>query len=659
MNENDDNKVAIAGQALKHILGKNPLVLKIKLILLGIGAGFLLLVLILLVLYSIFKPIIDVMFKDNDENVSELNKEELEFRNKINDVYNWAKEEYGVEINRPLLVSTILYSGDYSQIYTSDIDSTDLVDNSEDNSSDSDYTNEDKYKISKSELKKLAKMMISKTKPYTLDDGMKEESRENSRYYNHLKDKYVPHKYEDFINENNREGSIKSIIKDIYDLASMYEYLFKEDNETSTCNNANSCTYDINGFYISGKGDISKPMTISNLMVRLMQAGTVGTHTCGGTYGEPIEGEELVPFEKYILGVVYGEMGDSSSNLESRKAQAIAARSYALARAIDMGSSHGNKLEEENGQWILQVTNCVSDQVYCDPDKGCSKKVAANNQWGNVYSGINNPITYKDPLPQDSLLRTAVSETSGKVLVNASGNVVYAGFVQSDQNAFERLEAEGKDYTEILLEHYNSGSRPYGATAITEANCNLGSGGLSCGTNAANGDYKNWKQLKSLGAPWWDVPMGGSNINAIGCLATSTAIQIARSGINTGISDFNPGTFVKKCQESGCILSSGDMVPGNVSNAFPGFTLATRVGGLYGTSQQSKVQKAQELINQGCYLVAEVKGNHQCSGCGQHWVAVDYVSGNEIYMMDPASTESRLFSKYGNKLSEFMCYKTT
>ena len=34
-----------------------------------------------------------------------------------------------------------------------------------------------------------------------------------------------------------------------------------------------------------------------------MQCGSGNGHNYGGTFGQPLEGEELVPFEKYILGV--------------------------------------------------------------------------------------------------------------------------------------------------------------------------------------------------------------------------------------------------------------------------------------------------------------------------------------------------------------------
>ncbi len=238
MNNEQDNKNSmkdIPGQISKNLLKNNPLTIKIKLVLFAIGIFFLLFLLIISVIYSLFKPIIDVMLKDDSEIVEELNDEEKKFRDKVNNVYDWAFEKYGVQINKPLLVSTVLYGGDFSQIYNSDEIDTDLNENSEevDNSAESEYDETEKYSVSTSELKKLAKMMISKEKPYVLDDGADEEKRKESRYYNHLKDTYVPSEYSDYIDEKNRKADIENIIEDIYELASMYSYYFEEKDESN------------------------------------------------------------------------------------------------------------------------------------------------------------------------------------------------------------------------------------------------------------------------------------------------------------------------------------------------------------------------------------------------------------------------------------------
>ena len=226
-----------------------------------------------------------------------------------------------------------------------------------------------------------------------------------------------------------------------------------------------TCSYDIKGFYIQGKGNVEKSLPMNNLLVRLMQCGSGNGHNYGGTFGQPLQGEDLVPFEKYILGVAYQEIGPSSP-AEAIKAQMVAARSYILARHVDMGG--WRVIKKEGDQWILPAAACTQDQVYCDPDQGCS---SSDGQWSMVYSGSRGGKQLKGPIAADSPLRTYASETSGEVLVNDKGYVVYAGYLQTEQNKMINLAKQGLSYKQILLQVYNQGNRNYGATDILKYPC--------------------------------------------------------------------------------------------------------------------------------------------------------------------------------------------
>ena len=100
------------------------------------------------------------------------------------------------------------------------------------------------------------------------------------------------------------------------------------DSEASSGNNTSyasgTCSYNVNG------------QTVSNIKVRLLN--------CEGN--TPVAGEDLIDFETYITGVVYQE--NSNGGYEALKAQAIAARSYALTRPKQMGNAVGISLKEEN-----------------------------------------------------------------------------------------------------------------------------------------------------------------------------------------------------------------------------------------------------------------------------------------------------------------------
>lgn len=202
------------------------------------------------------------------------------------------------------------------------------------------------------------------------------------------------------------------------------------------------CSYNVNG------------NEYSDIKVRLLQCGD-------GSRGKPIAGEELVDFEKYILGVVYAE---NNVNEHASKAQAIAARSYALTRGKAMGGAFNLGIVEEKGQKILQIRNCTEDQVYCDPDVGCW----SNNRYNNttVHSGaVSGKVFSKAPLAADDPLRQWVKDTAGMTVKDSSGNTLYTtyrdihtggcncGTCMSQVEA-ANLGKSGYDFNQILMHEY-------------------------------------------------------------------------------------------------------------------------------------------------------------------------------------------------------------
>ena len=401
------------------------------------------------------------------------------------------------------------------------------------------------------------------------------------------------------------------------------------NNGDFSCSSSGSCAYNIKGFYVQGKGNVSSNMDVDNLYVRLMQCGSGNGHDYGGTFGLPLEGEDLVPFEKYILGVAYQEIGLVDEH--AFKAQLVAARSYILARHVDMGGWRTLK-QESNGNWVLQTAACTQDQVYCDPDKGCS--TPGDGQWSQVYSGYGHGKVLKQALPQDSPYRRYAADVAGEVLTNSQGYIVYSGYMQSEQQKFMQLAAQGNDYKQILMSVYNQGSRNYGATNISKNSCSNSSGCVS------TGDFAGWKQC---GMSWSNTPMGnsGRTLCNIGCLVTSVSMQIAKSGVPTNISNFNPGTFVEFLNKNGGFVSGGNFVWAGATKAAPSFVYQGSVSVL-GMTKQQKLDKLKSLVSQqGVYVVAEVKGN-----TGQHWVAIDGINGDTINMLDPSSSSNDMWGYY-------------
>ena len=466
--------------------------------------------------------------------------------------------------------------------------------------------------MSESDIKEIADAMFS--------GNVYNEDTFKNNLTNSIFPKYFP---------NASDKEISNMVDEVFDYIDSYNRLIGKDQ--SSCNGSSgSCNYSIKGYYISNKGNVTESLEVSDLYVRLMQCG--GQY--GGTYGQPLDGEELVPFEKYILGVAHLEVGESF-HAEAQKAEMVAARSYALARHADMGGWRTLK-QESDGKWVLQVASCTADQVYCDPDQGCS---GSNNQWAQIHSGLNHGTGFsRGPLAEDSPMRTYASETEGEVLVNSQGYIIYTTYIDKDQNNWNSLAKSGLNYKQILLQYYNQGSKSYGASDVVKANC----GGSSSGScNTATGDYVNWKQYEGS---WTEVPMGtsGKTIRQIGCLATSIAIQIARSGVSTTVNgEFNPGTFVEVLNSKGGFANGGNFVWGSESLAAPNFNYSDDIS-VSGWSKQAKLDKIKELTSQDkTYVVAEVKGN-----TGQHWVAIDHVEGNTVKMFDPGSSNTDLWAEY-------------
>lgn len=452
-----------------------------------------------------------------------------------------------------------------------------------------------------------------------LSDGIYDEETFKNNLISSIIPRYLPTATND-----EKEKMAEKVLNYVNDY---YDFIGEEPptNTYANCASPGSCTYDIKGYYIKGKGNITDNIQVSDLYVRLMQCGTANGHNYGGTFGKPLEGEELIPFETYILGVAYQEIG-ASAPAEAAKAQMVAARSYILARHADMGG--WRTLKQENGKWILQAAACTQDQVFCNPDKGCS---GTNGQWGQVYSGTGHGSFSKSPLPQSSPLRTYANVTSGEVLTNSKGYIIYSGYTQTEQTKMVSLANQGLDYKQILMQVYNQGSRNYSASNVSKASCT--NGALSnCGVI---GDYANWKQA---GQSWSNVKMGnsGRTIGQIGCLVTSISMLIAKSGVQTNISNFNPGTFVQFLNNNGGFDSYGNLSYAPISKAAPAFKWTNQID-LRGMSKEQKLNTIKNYQSQGYYMTAEVSTN------GQHWVAIDSVNGNTIRIMDPATNITDLW----------------
>lgn len=204
-----------------------------------------------------------------------------------------------------------------------------------------------------------------------------------------------------------------------------------------------SCTYNVGG------------IDMKDVKVRLLY----GKYDPDGKAYQPIENQELIPFEDYITGVVYSEI--SGKEEEASKAQAVAARTYAFA----YGEFY-NRLVEEDGQWILNMVNSNEAQAYCDPNKGCYKGCDSGYNVifteGTVPEGVTCSI-HKPAISKDSVIRKAVRETVGMILLNDEGkpeivnNRGVFGYRDVDQKEWIKMAENGSTYEQILAYAYPNG----------------------------------------------------------------------------------------------------------------------------------------------------------------------------------------------------------
>ena len=199
--------------------------------------------------------------------------------------------------------------------------------------------------------------------------------------------------------------------------------------------------------------------------------------------------------------------------------------------------------------------------------------------------------------------------------------------------------------------HFNAAQiRQYNELSSSEYNSLWG--GVIYGLNNT-GEFINWRQA---GQSWSNIRIGNtsSTIGNIGCLVTSIAILIEKSGANTTIVPFNPGTFVEALNNNGGFDEKGNLYYAPINKVVPNFRYVGNVN-LRGKTRAEKLESIKQYLNLGFYLTIEVKG---ATPGNQHWVAILGVDGNNVNIVDPASDKTDLWSSYEwSKSSQFNYFK--
>lgn len=559
----------------------------------------------IIIIFSIFCGLFLPVFGSSINNDEKQNKYEKKYYNEMDKIANLYNSSCEGEFNETLIGTTIFYD---QIIYN---DSTDIeYSDEEDSDITTSFNKKVNYKGKADDIKKLSNQLYPNF-DFSDDADNSSASACTSSYssYKSYLNSYVKNNYKKLPDDVNYDRVVDEIL-----MIGGYS----DNTIVNAC--SGSCKYNIDG------------KSVSNLMVQLLDND-----------GNKIEGQELIQFEKYILGVVYGEIG-SAAPAEQAKTQAIAARSFALSRSSVMNGAGGVKIVEEDGQWILYIRNSTNDQVYCDPDLGCSQRAdgVLVSGYESVFADENAQFKPKPGLDGNADLRSYVSSVAGIVALDVNGSVIVTGYSSTQQNIWKSMAEEGKNYTEILRSTYSD------MVELSDENC-------SSLCSHAVGDYTKWRQ-----GDWPDILMNKLSIKKAGCLTVAVAMQVARSGVETTLGDnFNPATLVENYRS---ILYDGkdNFYWNSITKVAPNFVMNYN----YNSSGMASMSDSQQIailtngINNGCYYVVEVKSWKK----GQHWVAIDTIQDGTIYMLDPASDNVDLNATVANtgykyRINTAKCYQ--
>ncbi len=174
---------------------------------------------------------------------------------------------------------------------------------------------------------------------------------------------------------------------------------------------------------------------------------------------------------------------------------------------------------------------------------------------------------------------------------------------------------------------------------------------------AAAEDYHTWRQLDPR---WGSVDMNGTTVSRSGCLITSLSIMAMASDSldstalsNLGISsadNFNPGVLADAYRNRGGFSYGGAIASwGTINQIIPQITF---IKDAYFSSytQSGIAAEIKAMMDQGLHVIVNVNW---------HWVYIEGVVGDDIYMIDPASDTVLLYDEYqlagGNEYWALTC----
>ena len=156
--------------------------------------------------------------------------------------------------------------------------------------------------------------------------------------------------------------------------------------------------------------------------------------------------------------------------------------------------------------------------------------------------------------------------------------------------------------------------------------------------------YRTWRQYDDR---WGDIMLGSyswSNVRGSGCLMTSLAMLAVHTGCKSE-DNFNPGVFANSLKSVNAFNQWGGLASwASIPQVIPQMSVVwepNTYSGYWGNiSWATKVDKLKSFMNAGYWPIVNANTHH--------WVMVEGIIGDTVYMIDPASDNIDLYSEYGN-----------
>lgn len=435
------------------------------------------------------------------------------------------------------------------------------------------------------------------------------ETRIDSVYYWNLINSFIPDYYDEFLpdDESERTKKIKEMADDIY-------LLYDEIGPSQTCyvNSSYICRSDEGAdFYGGGDTKLSIDEFTQNV--------------------SPIAIDEMTRTG------IFASITLSQAALESSNGASGLSKNYSNYYGMTAGSCAPSQSPDTVTGSVLQPgeggNTCTGNQFWNGSIVALCNSQGEDCQWYRIYDSFANS-----------------TRDHSRLLAQSYGCNVYSTYSEQLDCLVAHgyaTDAKYKDKITTVITSYNLSDYDIGTFSGTyqDVTDNTFVNSLCYGDGVVTyaGEFTSWKQYDSR---WKSVKLGTSTVGKIGCAMTSVTIQILRSGVNNILgNNLNPGTFATTLTELGGFTADGSIYWSSVAKIAPNFQF---VNAIRGHASPSEIA---EKVNSGYFVILNVKN-------GRHWVAVDRVEGDKIYMFDPGSGGNEVGQTYGiNSIVGYVYYK--